>query len=91
MLVLLKKINEIEVCCNNDKLISTIEHAYRKAPYYNEVFPVIDSILTAKETNLARYLKNSPRSYTWIFGDEEISYYFIRDGKKTIYRKVMKR
>ena len=32
-----KKINEIEVVCNNHKLITTIEQSYRKAPYFAEV------------------------------------------------------
>lgn len=51
-----KKINEIEVVCNNHKLIATIEQAYRKAPYFNEVYPLLTNILLFKETNLAKYL-----------------------------------
>lgn len=54
-----KKINEIEVVCNNYKLIRTIEQAYNKAPYFNEVYPVITNILFDKETNLAKYLTKS--------------------------------
>lgn len=54
-----KKINEIEVASNNQKLITTIEQSYRKAPYFSEAFPVISTILLNKETNLARYLSNS--------------------------------
>jgi hypothetical protein len=54
-----KKINEIEVVCNNHKLIATIEQAYRKAPYFNEVYPLLTNILLFKETNLAKYLTNA--------------------------------
>jgi|SRR5665647_3275354 len=54
-----KKINEIEVGENNQKLVITIEQAYRKAPYFYEAFPVIANILLDKETNLAKYLTNS--------------------------------
>lgn len=54
-----KKINEIEVVGNNHKLIATIEHAYRNAPYFNEIFPLLSEILLYQESNLARYLTNS--------------------------------
>lgn len=54
-----KKINEIQVGGNNHKLITTIENAYRKAPYFNEVYPLITNILLYPETNLAKYVTNS--------------------------------
>jgi len=54
-----KKINEIEVVCNNHKLITTIEQSYRKAPYFAEVIPLLSNILMNEETNLARYLTTS--------------------------------
>lgn len=57
-----KKINEIEVD-NNPIIISkklrTIEYAYKKAPYYHMVFPIIEKILKCMETNLALYIENS--------------------------------
>lgn len=59
-----KLINEVEV--NNDKRIVAknlriIEAAYRKAPYFNEVFPIVSEILNCEETNLAKYIVNSFR------------------------------
>jgi hypothetical protein len=54
-----KKINDIEVVCNNHKLIATIEQAYRKAPYFNEVFPLLTNTLLFNEPNLAKYLTNA--------------------------------
>lgn len=53
-----KLINEIEVD-NEEKQVNRnlkiIEQAYKKAPFFQEVFPVIKSILCEKESNLARY------------------------------------
>lgn len=54
-----KKINEIEVIGNNQKLIATIEQAYRKSPYFNEVYPLLTNTLLSKETNLAKFLTNT--------------------------------
>jgi hypothetical protein len=54
-----RKINEIEINCNNQKLIATIEQAYRKAPFFNIVFPLVTNILQFNETNLAKFLTNS--------------------------------
>jgi len=55
-------INEVSVGNNAKKIVSTIKHAYKKAPYFNEVFPIIDELLQFKESNLARYLGNSIQS-----------------------------
>src|SRR5690606_42013196 len=38
-----KLINETEVGNNINKLINSISLAYKKAPYYKEVFPVIEN------------------------------------------------
>lgn len=53
-----KKINEIEVNLNPSLLNKNkrmIENAYRKAPYYNIAFQLIESILDYKEPNLALF------------------------------------
>ena len=36
-----------------------VEYAYRRAPYYNEVLPLIEQILTYKENNFVPYIENS--------------------------------
>lgn len=54
-----KLINEVEVMGDivyNKKLLKTLQACYKKAPYYKDVFQVIESILTQAEKNLARYL-----------------------------------
>lgn len=51
-----KLINEISVTGRNKKLLKSILQSYRKAPYFPEVFPLIESILNNTEKNLARLL-----------------------------------
>ena len=51
-----KLINEIDRGDNLIQILETIKRAYVKAPYYNEVFPVIEKILSNTECNLARFL-----------------------------------
>lgn len=41
------------------KLICTIEQAYKKAPYYDHVMPLLKEIIVQDEENLAKYLYNS--------------------------------
>lgn len=52
-------INEVGVGKNARKIESTIKHAYKNAPYFNDVFPIINDLLHFQEKNLARYLGNS--------------------------------
>jgi hypothetical protein len=60
-----KLINEVEVqegnSVYNKKLLKTLETCYKKAPHYDDVFPVIESIIKLDEKNLARYLEFSIR------------------------------
>jgi hypothetical protein len=42
-----------------NKIIAQIENGYRKAPYFNDVFPLIKDILNANEKNLFYYIYNS--------------------------------
>lgn len=53
-----KLINEIEIdngMQQVDRNLKIIEQAYKRAPFFQEVFPVIKSILCEKENNLAKY------------------------------------
>jgi hypothetical protein len=59
-----KLINEIEVSGNdifNNKLLKTIKQCYKKAPFYEDVFPVIESVINQEEKNLAKFLELSIR------------------------------
>lgn len=51
-----KLINEIEFNPNDPKyrkLSKTIEHAYSNAPYFNQVFPVIEDVLSLKTNKIS--------------------------------------
>lgn len=54
-----KKINEIKIGDNKEKLIKTIEQSYKKAPYYNEVIPLFSEIMNYNNDNLALFISNS--------------------------------
>ena len=51
-----KQINEIDIGDNSKKLLKTIEMAYKKAPYFNEIFPILENILNQDEKNLAKFI-----------------------------------
>ena len=51
-----KLINEIDVGKNTDKILTAIQRRYAKAPYFKDVFPLLQTILSSKEKNLARFL-----------------------------------
>ena len=40
-----KKINDIKIGGNSNKLLRTIKQNYSKAPFYKDVFPVLEKIL----------------------------------------------
>ena len=51
-----KYIHQIEVGENRYKLLKTIERAYKNAPQYETVLPLLESILNVQEKNLSRFL-----------------------------------
>ena len=56
-----KLINEIEVGNNSSKIIKTIQQTYKKAPYYENIFPLLQTILQCEEKKLAKFLSFSIR------------------------------
>jgi len=54
-----KLINEMQVGNNAKKLLKGIDQAYKKAPQYEKVFPLIQNILENPEKNLAKFVGNS--------------------------------
>jgi hypothetical protein len=58
-----KLINEIQISIETkgypETLLLTIKHAYAKAPFFLDVFPLIESIFYPKEYNIARLAANS--------------------------------
>jgi hypothetical protein len=54
-----KHINELQVGHSAERLLKTIMHAYRRAPYFKQVFALLELILLNPETNLALFIGNS--------------------------------
>lgn len=44
---------------SKEKLLSTLRHAYTKAPQFKTVFPILEEIILYKENNLSKYIANS--------------------------------
>ncbi len=42
-----------------NQLLKTIEQSYKKAPYFEEIFPLISSIINIEELNLTQFIFNS--------------------------------
>ena len=41
------------------KILAQIKNSYRKAPYYNDVFPLVEAVFLNQEKNLFDYIYNS--------------------------------
>lgn len=53
------KINDLHFAANRKKIIRSMEQNYRKAPYFDIVMPMINQVLTAEETQVARLCRDS--------------------------------
>ena len=51
-----KRINEISIGNNVNKLLKTLKQNYLKAPFYKDVFPVLEEILNNEEKKLSKFL-----------------------------------
>jgi WbqC-like protein family. len=59
-----KLINEVGVRTDKvaqRKMLQTLEQAYKRAPYYGDIAPMLFDIITCSETNLAKYLTSQLR------------------------------
>ncbi len=63
-----KLINEIRMLEQDGKLLRSIRQSYSKAPYFRQVFPLIERILIQNEKNLARFLDFQLRQICIYFG-----------------------
>lgn len=50
------------------KLVQSIEYAYKKAPFFNEVMPILEKIICFKEDRLTEYICNSIREISDYLG-----------------------
>jgi hypothetical protein len=71
-----KKINEIQIRDNRNKLKRTFVQSYSKAPYFSEIGPLLETIFNSNETNLSAYIieaNSSILNYLSIETEIEIS------------------
>ena len=54
-----KLIKEIEIGNHTDKMLKTIQRAYTHAPYFSNVYPLIESIFLLQEANLSSFLRKN--------------------------------
>lgn len=52
-------INNILVGNNALKILKSVRHAYSKAPYFTEIYPILERILLNEEKNLAKFIGKS--------------------------------
>lgn len=63
-----KLIQEIKTGSNQKKLLKTVEMAYKKAPYFESTYKIIEDILLNQEKNLARFLGYSLKKISAYLG-----------------------
>lgn len=51
-----KKINDIKIGNKNKRIVETIRHSYATAPFFDDVYPLVKSLLLQEEKNLALFL-----------------------------------
>ncbi len=54
-----KLINGITISNNAPRILKTIAVSYKKAPFFQEVFPILNSLFLHNEKNLARFIGHS--------------------------------
>jgi len=55
------------------KILSLLRQNYSKTPFYNEVFPIIEDVISTDETNIARFSEHSQKEIIKYL-DIEVSY-----------------
>jgi hypothetical protein len=89
-----KKINEISVDDSNWKadLLKTITLSYKKAPFFQGAFPVIEDIILFDEKNLAKFLTHAIRkicSYLLIETNIVVSSEIEKDNTLKAQEKII--
>ncbi|WP_150468061.1 WbqC family protein [Francisella sp. SYW-9] len=63
-----KLINEISLGNNRSKILKVIKQAYSKAPYFHDVYNLLERIMLTEEKNLALFLENLIKSISNYIG-----------------------
>jgi hypothetical protein len=59
-----KQINNILVGSNKGKILKTISNVYKKAPYFTEVYLLVEELMNDNEQRLSKFLGNTIQSLT---------------------------
>ena len=54
----LQAINEVQIAADDRwrrKILDTVRNSYRKAPFFSQIFPVLEPLFKSEETNLAEF------------------------------------
>lgn len=54
-----KLINEIEICDDFQKLLKTLRLNYSRAPFFNEVYPMVEKIISFENKRLSEFILHS--------------------------------
>ncbi len=68
------------------KIVETVRRAYRKAPYFNTVFPMVEATFAAPETRISEIAKRSVRSVNRHLGIQTV----IRDSSEIYDNRRLK-
>ncbi len=80
-----KLINEIRVGKNAKKILKSIFNAYKKAPYFEETYPILEQIFLNDEKNLAKYVGYSIERVARYLGmDTKFIYLSDLQGETTL-------
>jgi hypothetical protein len=85
-----KLINQITICKNNDKIIQTIKQAYLKAPYFEDVFPLILQVF-GKMNELINISKIAEISVITVSNYLNLSTFFTNSSEKYSHTKNLSR
>ena len=80
-----KKINEILIGKNNKKILRTIEQSYLKAPFFHDIFPIIEDIFSNKEKDLSKFLGNSLQIFSkYLYINTKFEYSSMIENDKSL-------
>jgi len=85
-----KLINQIEICKQNNKIVKTIKQAYSKAPYFKDVFTLIQQVFD-KMNETKSISKIAEISVKMVSNYLNLSTFFITSSEKYSYTQNLYR
>ncbi len=70
-----KKINELRFDSNVSKILKSIEQSYRKAPYFNSIFPIIERVFVSSNRQVEYICSQSIKEVFAYLGLEKLFYF----------------